>query len=201
MATKKVLAFGLLLLCSSLSCQTDPHVLIHQSETLVVSLQALPAGYPWLEPYRHPNHIPSKEIFGILESLNYDADSFVPFSRTHPRRVLTRHQVEWLAPELSKALSQSPPQKVAAFSIADEKRLDRWTKGFCFVLRDELHVIIEELRKPPYEGEQQPYQQRVSRWELLPGAQQRLYGTRLEEKATITNWIITPLREKVPSDE
>lgn len=190
------MAAGVFLLCSSLSCQSHPHVVTHQSETLVVSLRELPAGYPLLEPYHHPYLLQAKEIFDILESLSYDAGSFVPFSRAQPRRVLSRNQVELLAPELSKALEQSQPQKVVAFSISDDEKPDRWTKAFCFVQGEELHVIVEELRKPRYEGEPQPYQQRVSRWELLPGAQQRLYGTRSEGKGAVANWIIIPLREK-----
>jgi hypothetical protein len=107
---------------------------------------------------------------------------------------LSRRQAELLAPELSMALSMALPQEVAAFTLADEEMPDRRTKGLSFVLGDELHVIIEDLRKPFYEGEQKPYQQQFPRWELIPGDRQRHYTTRPGGKGVITNWIVTPLR-------
>ena len=108
--------------------------------------------------------------------------------------MFSRHQAKLLTPELSKALNLALPQEVAAFNVADEDKPDRRTKGLCFVLGDELHLIIEELRKPSYQGEQQPYQQQVSRWELVPGDKQRSYASRSGGKGLATNWIVTQLR-------
>ena len=190
----RVMAAGFLILSSSLSCQTGPNVVIHESESLTVVLRELPAGYPSLEPHQHPYPITAKEILGILESLQYDAGSFMPFSSGQARRVFTKRQADLLAPQLSNALSEVGPQLAVAFSVADEERPDRRTKGFAFVRKDELHLIIEELRKPWYEGEQKSYQQDVSRWELLPGDRQRHYTTRPGGKGVVTNWIITPLQ-------
>lgn len=189
-----VMAAALLILCSSLSCQARPAIVIHHSEDLMVVLRELPAGYPSLKPYHHSYPIHSKEVLRILASLKYDAGSFMPFSWGQPRRVFTRHQAELLAPELSKALSQALPHQVVAFIVDDEEKPDRRTKGFGFVVGEELHLIIEELRKPLYEGEQKSYQQYVSPWELLPGDRQRHYTSRPGGKGMITNWIITPLR-------
>jgi hypothetical protein len=193
-AKPMVLAALLLALGSSQSCSTRPNLVIHQSEALSVILRELPAGYPSLEPHNHPYTIPSKTAFDILGSLDYSEGSFLPFSQGQRHRVFSRHQVESLAPELSKALSMALPQEVAAFTLADDEKPDRRTKGLSFVLRDELHVIIEELRKPFYEGEQKSYQQQFFRWELIPGDSQRHYTTRPGGKGVITNWIITPLQ-------
>ena len=188
-----VMATGFLILCSLLSCQTSPNVVIHESESLTVVLQELPTGYPLLAPYHHPYKIPLKDVLSALESLNYTTASSMPFSSRQPSRVFTKRQAESLASELSKALSDVLSEQVVAFAIADEEKPDRRTKGFVFVAKDELHLIIEELRKPLYEGEQKTYQQPISRWELLPGDRQRHYATRVDGKGAITNWIIIPL--------
>jgi hypothetical protein len=184
----------LLALGSSQSCSTRPNLVIHQSEALSVILRERPAGYPSLEPYRHPYTIPPQTALAILGSLDYSEGSFLPFSQGHPHRVFSRRQAELLAPELSKALDMALPQEVVAFTLADEEKPDRRTKGLGFVLGDELHVIIEELRKPFYEGEQKSYQQQFFRWELIPGDRQRHYTTSPGGKGVLTNWIITPLR-------
>lgn len=189
-----IMAALLLALGSSQSCSTRPNLVIHQSEALSVILRELPAEYPSLEPYSHPYAIPAQKALDILGSLDYSGGSFLPFSQGQPHRVFSRRQVELLAPELSKALDMALPQEVAAFTLADEEKPDRRTKGLGFVLGDELHVIIEELRKPFYEGEQKSYQQQFFRWELIPGDRQRHYTTSPGGKGVLTNWIITPLR-------
>lgn len=193
-AKPMVLAALLLALGSSQSCSTRPNLVIHQSEALSVILRELPAGYPSLEPHNHPYTIPPKEAVDVLGALEYGEGSRLPFSQGQAHRVFSRHQAELLAPELSKALSMALPQEVAAFTLADDEKPDRRTKGLGFVLGDDLHVIIEELRKPFYEGEQKSYQQQFFRWELIPGDRQRHYTTRPGGKGVITNWIITPLR-------
>lgn len=189
-----VLAALLLVCCSSTSCITRPNLAIYQSDAFSVVLREMPAGYPSFEPHNHSYTVPPKELFDILASLNYGEDALLPFSQGHLRQVFSRHQSELLAPELSKALRLALPQEVAAFIVTDEENPDRRTKGLCFVLGDELHLIIEELRKPSYQGEQQPYQQQVTRWELIPGNRQRHYASRPGGKGVTTNWIITPLR-------
>ncbi|MGE0642801.1 MAG: hypothetical protein AB7P24_03930 [Nitrospira sp.] len=118
----------------------------------------------------------------------------MPFSSKQPRRVFTTRQAKSLARELSKAFSDVLSEQVVAFSVADEQKPDRRTKGLAFALNDELHLIIEELQKPRFEGEQKPYQLEISRWELLPGDGQRHYTTRSKGKGLLTKWIITPLR-------
>lgn len=189
-----VMAALLLVLGSSESCNTRPNLVVHQSDALSVILRELPAGYPLLTPYSHPYTVSPNYVLDILSSLDHSEGSSLPFSQGHPRRVFSRHQAELLAPELSKALSLALPQEVAAFTLADEEKPDRRTKGLVFILGDELHLIIEELRRPFYQGEQKPYQQQLFRWELLPGSRQRHYTSRPGGKGVITNWIITPLR-------
>lgn len=176
------------------SCTTPPTLVIHQSDSLSVELRELPVGYPSIQPFHHPYTIQPKEILDILESLNYDASSFFPFSRSQPRRVLTKLQVELLAPELSRALTQALPQQVMAFMITNAEKPNRRTKGLVFVHDDELHVIIEELHRLRYEGEPPTYQQQVSRWSLLPTGRQRLHARYPDGKGAMANWIITPLR-------
>jgi hypothetical protein len=91
-------------------------------------------------------------------------------------------------------LSIARPQEVIAFSVADKEKPDRRTKGLVFMLGGELHLIIEELQKHVYQGEENTYQQQTFRWELLPSDKQRHYTSRPDGKGAITNWIITPLR-------
>ncbi|MBK9306251.1 MAG: hypothetical protein IPM58_03990 [Nitrospira sp.] len=189
----RIIAAAFLILCTSPSCQTHTDVVVHQSENLSVVLRELPSGYPALAPYHHSYPIPSKKVFIILDSVKYDAGSILPFSSGPPRRVFSGHQAQSLAPEISKAFSQATPDTVVAFTIADEVKPNRRTKGFVFVVGGEFHLIIEEIRKPLYEGERKPYQQQVSRWELLQSDTQRHYASRLGGKGSITNWIITPL--------
>ncbi len=188
------IAVALFLALGSSSCSTRPNLVIHQSDAISIVLREMPAGYPSLEPYTHPYEIPPQVTLSILESLRYTASSALPFSQAQPRHVLTRHQAESLAPQLSKALGQALSQEVVAFSLADEEKPNRRTKGLAFVLHDELHVIIEELQQPSYQGEQKTYQQQVPKWELLPGDTQRHYASRPGGKGRITSWIITPLR-------
>ncbi len=183
-----------LTLLSSPSCQTHQYFVVHQSDQVRVVLREMPAGYPAIPPLQHPYTIQPREIFEILASLNYDTGSFLPFSRSHPRSLLTKPQAEVLAPELSKALTLALPQQVAAFMITDTEKPDRRTKGLAFVLDDELHMIIEELHRPRYEGEQPTYQQPLSRWNLLTAGKQRHYARHPEGKGAMTNWIITPLQ-------
>jgi hypothetical protein len=189
-----VMAALLLALGSYESCSSRPNLVIHQSDTLSVVLRELPAGYPSLEPHNHPYKLSPQKALDILGSLDYSHGSFLLFSQGHSQRVFSRHQAESLAPELSKALSMALPQEVAAFTLADEEKPDRRTRGLGFVHGDELHVIIEDLRKPFYEGEQKSYQQQVPRWELIPRDRQRHYTTRPEGKGALTNWIVIPLR-------
>jgi len=189
-----VVAAIFLALVSLPSCKTRPNLVIHQSDTLSVVLREMPMGYPAIQPFDHPYTIQPNKVFEVLASLHYDAGSSLPFSRSQPGSVFTKLQAEQLAPELSKALNRALPLEVTAFVIADAERPDRRTTGLMFVLGDELHLIIEELRKPSYQGEQKTYQQQVPRWELLPGNKQRHYASRPGGKGTVTNWIITPLR-------
>ncbi|THI84072.1 MAG: hypothetical protein CAF41_013270 [Nitrospira sp. CG24A] len=130
----------------------------------------------------------------LLESLEYRESSFLPFTSSRPRRVFTANQGKMLAQEISKAFGSALSQEVVAFTIADDETPDRRTKGFTFIVSDELHLIIEELRRPVYQGEQNPYQQQLFQWELLPADRQRLYTSRPGGKGVIGNWIITPLR-------
>jgi hypothetical protein len=183
-----------LLLCSALSCQTHPNRVIHQTEELTITLREIPAGYPSLEPYNHSYAIQTQDLSTILESLHYEAASLLPFSRGRRRHVFTEQQREFLGSALSEALNLAQPQEVVAFSVADTDRPNRRTKGLVFVLGDELHLIIEELQKPVYQGEEHTYQRQIPRWELLPGDKQRHYASRADGKGAITNWIITPLR-------
>jgi hypothetical protein len=99
-----------------------------------------------------------------------------------------------LAQELSKAFGMALPQEVVAFTVADEEKPDRRTKGFTFIVGDELHLILEELRQPSYLGEQKTYQQQAHRWEFIPGHDQRLYASRPEGKGAVPHWVICPLK-------
>ena len=188
-----VLAVFLALL-SLPSCKSRPDLVIHQSDTLSVVIRELPAGYPPIMPVHHPCTIRPEAIIDILESLTYDAGTLLPFANARPRRVFTKPQAERLAAELSKALSLAPPDRVSAFTIADVEKPDRLTTGFVFMLNDEMHLIIEHLRQPQYEGEQNTYQQPVSNWKLRPTGNQRLYARHLNGKGEMTNWISSPLR-------
>jgi hypothetical protein len=181
-------------ICSSLSCQARPNLVIHQSDTLSVVLREMPAGYPSLAPFNYARVILPKDALIILESLNYDADSLLPSSQEQRLRVFTRLQAELLAPELSKALNLALPQEVAAFIVSDPEKPHRYTKGVAFVHGDELHLIIEELHKPVYREQGTTYQRQTPRWELLPGDKQRHYTSRPGGKGAITNWVITLLR-------
>jgi hypothetical protein len=188
-----VVAAILMALLSVPSCKSRHNLVIHQSDTLSVVLREMPVGYPAIQPFDHPYTIQPNKVFDVLASLHYDAASFLPFSRSQPGSVFTKVQAEQLASELSKALSTALPLEVTAFIIADAEKPDRRTKGLVFVLGDEFHLIIEELRKPSYQGEQKTYQQQVPRWELLPGDKQRHYTRHPGGKGTIANWIVTPL--------
>lgn len=184
-------------LCSFQACQTHTNRAIHQTEELTITLREMPAGYPSLEPYDHPYALQPQKISSMLESLDYEARSPLPFSRGRQYHVFTEHQGRFLGSALSKALSLALPQEVVAFSVADQEKPDRRTKGLVFVLSDELHLIIEELHKPVYQGEGTTYQQQTPRWELLPGDNQRHYASRPGGKGAITNWLITPIREGI----
>ncbi len=184
----------ILVIGSSMSCETHPNLIIYQSETAWVALRELPAGYPSLDPNRHPYTISPEKMLTLLEPLEYREGSILPFAWGQPRRVFTVNQGKVLARELSKAFGSALPQEVVTFTIGDEEKPDRRTKGFIFIVGDELHLIIEELRKPVYQGEQKPYQQQLFQWELLPASRQRHYTSRPGGKGVIGNWIITPLR-------
>lgn len=183
-----------LTLLSLPSCTTHPHLMVHQSDTLSVVLRGLPGGYPSPIPVHHPSAIPPAAICDVLESLTYDAGALLPFSKSQPRRVFTKTQAERLAPQLANALSLALPEQVAFFTIAEMEKPDRQTTGFVFVLDGEVHFIIEDLRRPRYEGEQTTYQQPVSNWMLRPTGKQRLYARHRDGKGEMTNWIISPLR-------
>ncbi len=185
----------LLVLGSSASCGIRPHLIVRQTDSILVALHELPAGYPSLGSHNQPYTLPPKAVLHILDSLDYREGSFLPFAWGQPRRVFTRHQAEMLAPELSKALSLALPQEVVIFSVVDEENPDRHTKGLSFVLGDELHLIIEELRQPSYQGEQKTYQQQTHRWELIPGHRQRLFTSRPGGKGVAPNWVIAPLTQ------
>ena len=184
----------ILVIGSSMSCETHPNLVIYQSEAAWVALRELPAGYPSLGPNHHPYTIDPKKLLTLLEPLEYREGSLLPFSWGHPRKVFSVNQGKTLAQELVKAFGSALPQEVVTFTIADEEKPDRRTKGFTFIVGDELHLIIEELRRPVYQGEQKPYQQQLFQWELLPASRQRHYTSRPGGKGVISNWIIAPLR-------
>lgn len=193
MPKSDTIAALLLILCSFPTCSTRPHLVIHASEPLSVVLREMPAGYPSLAPFNYAHMILPKEALTILESLNYDAGSMVPFSQGQRQRVFTEFQAEFLAPELSKALNLALPHEVAAFNVSDPEKPHRHTKGMAFVHGHELHLIIEQPQTPLYEGKQKSYQQQDSRWSLLLGDGQRHYTSRPDGTGTITNWVIIPL--------
>ncbi len=184
----------ILVIASSMSCETHPNLIIYQSETAWVALRELPADYPSLGPNHHPYTISPEKVLTLFQPLEYREELWLPFTSGRPRRVFTANQGKILAQELSKAFGSALPQEVVAFTVADEENSDRRTKGFTFIVGDELHLIIEELRRPVYQGEQKPYQQQLFQWELLPVGRQRHYTSRPGGKGVIGNWIITPLR-------
>jgi hypothetical protein len=189
-----IMATLLFVLCSFPACSTPQNLVIHESKALSVVLREMPAGYPSLAPFNYAHVILPKDALTILESVNYDADSIVPFSQERRQPVFTRLQAEFLAPELSKALNLALPQEVAAFIVSDPENPNQYTKGVAFVHGDELHLIIEELHKPVYRRQGNTYRQQIPRWELLPGDKQRHYTVRPGGKGAITNWLITLLR-------
>jgi hypothetical protein len=176
-----------------MSCETHPNLVIYQSEAAWVVLRELPSGYPSLGPNHHPNTISPKKILTLLESLEYREGSWLPFTSGRPRRVFTPNQAKTLAQELSKAFGSALPQEVVAFTVADDEKPDRHTKGLTFIFGDELHLVLEEIREPSYRGEQKTYQPQAHQWELLPGNSQRLYSSRPEGKGTVPYWVICPL--------
>ena len=184
----------LLALAGSASCSTYQDLVVYQSDTASITLGELPSGYPSLDPNHHPYTIEPKKLLTLLEPLEYRVGSFLPFSWGQPRRVFTVNQGKMLAQELSKAFGMALPQEVVAFTVADEEKPDRRTKGFTFIVGDELHLILEELRQPSYLGEQKTYQQQAHRWEFIPGHDQRLYASRPEGKGAVPHWVICPLK-------
>jgi hypothetical protein len=177
-----------------MSCSTYQNFAVYQSDTALIALGELPAGYPSLGPNHHPYTIEPKKLLTLLEPLEYRENSILPFAWGQPRRVFTVNQGKTLAQELSKAFGMALPQEVVAFTVADEEKPDRRTKGFTFIVGDELHLILEELRKPSYLGEQKTYQPQAHRWELIPGNSQRFYASRPEGKGTVPQWVICPLK-------
>jgi hypothetical protein len=184
----------LLALAGSTSCSTYQNLVVYQSDAALIALGELPAGYPSLGPNHHPYTISPKGVLTLLEPLEYREASFLPFSWGQPRRVFTLNQGKTLAQELSKAFGMALPQEVVAFTVADEEKPDRRTKGLTFIVGDELHLILEELREPSYLGEQKTYQQEAHQWELIPGNSQRLYNSRPGGKGTAPHWVICPLK-------
>ncbi|NOS80029.1 MAG: hypothetical protein E8D46_00605 [Nitrospira sp.] len=184
----------LLALAGSTSCSTYQNLVVYQSDAALIALGELPAGYPSLGPNHHPYTISPEKVLTLLESLEYREGSLLPFSWGQPRRVFTAKQGKILAQELSKAFGMALPQEVVAFTVADEEKPDRRTKGLTFIVGEELHLILEELRKPSYFGEQKTYQLQAHQWELAPGNRQRLYATSPEGKGTVPHWVICPLK-------
>lgn len=190
-----LLAFLSLVLGNLVSCGSHQNLIIYQADAALVALRELPAGYPSLGPHNHPRTIPPKAVLTLIEPLEYREGAFFPFAWGQPRRVFSGHQAELLAQELSKAFGLALPQEVVAFTVVDEETPDRRTKGLSFVLGDELHLIIEELRQPSYQGEQKTYQQQTHRWELIPGHRQRLFTSRPGGKGMAPHWVICPLTQ------
>lgn len=184
----------LLILTGSTACSTYQNLVVYQSDAASIALGELPAGYPSLGPNHHPYTISPEKVLTLLGSLEYREGSFLPFTWGQPRRVFTMSQEKMLAQELSKAFGMALPQEVVSFTVADEENPDRRTKGLTFIVGDELHLILEELRKPSYLGEVQPYQQTTHRWELIPGDGQRFYASSSEGKGTVPHWVICPLK-------
>ncbi len=183
----------ILVIGSSVSCGTPPNLVIYQSEAAWVALRELPAGYPSLGPNHHPYTISPKKMLTLLEPLEYREGSWLPFTSGLPRRVFTPNQGKMLAQELSKAFGSALPQEVVTFTIVDEEKPDRQTKGLTFIVGDELHLILEEIREPSYRGEQKTYQPQAHQWELIPGHTQKLYTSRTDGKGITPYWVVSPL--------
>ena len=184
----------LLILAGSTACSTYQNLVVYQSDAASIALGELPAGYPSLGPNQHPYTISPKKLLTLLEPLEYREGSLLPFSWGQSRRVFTVNQGKMLAQELSKAFGMALPQEVVSFTVADEEKPDRRTKGLTFIVGDELHLILEEFRTPFYLGEQKTYQRQAHQWELIPGNSQRLYASRPEGKGTVPHWVICPLK-------
>lgn len=91
----------LLCLAGLLSCRTHSHLVIHQTDTLTITLRELPATYPLIAPFRYSHVIEPGNTLALLESLTYETGSLMPLSRRPRHQVFTRNQAESLAPELS----------------------------------------------------------------------------------------------------
>ncbi|MBX3334158.1 MAG: hypothetical protein KF876_08540 [Nitrospira sp.] len=186
-------ALFLLCLVSTSSCKTQPHLDLHQSETLTMTLRELPSGYPALAPFHYAHVIDPRDTFVLLESLTYERGSGVPLVHGQRHQVFTRNQAESLAPELSKALNLALPHEVAAFSVSDAEYPRHYTKGLAFVHGDELHLIIEELPRARHVDMEHHDPQQVPRWVLLPRDGQRHYTSFQGSTGAIPNWIIIPI--------
>lgn len=184
----------LLCLVSAPSCKTPPHIEIHQSKTLTITLRDLPAGYPSLAPFHYAHVIDPRDTFVLLESLTYESGSGVPLAHVQRHQVFTKNQAASLAPELSKALNLALPHEVAAFCVSDAEQPRQQIKGLVFAHGDELHLIIEELPRYWHDGAKNPHPQQPFRWALLPRDGQRHYTSHQGVTGTMTNWIIVPIR-------
>lgn len=176
------------------SCASQPKHYLYQTKREEVSLRPLPAGYHHLTLYHHPYGITEVALFERLSSIYFRENLVVSLAWGRPRPLFTSRQQGLLARLLSQALATVSSDQAVYFAAVDAEGSHRQTKGYCFVIGDDLHLVIEAVREPDYLGEEKAYQPRRRQWRLDPQEGQQLFAARLGEKDAQENWLVVHLK-------
>ena len=190
MISRLRLLCGLCVFCAlEMSCSSSPHLDIFKTDTEWVDLREWPSTYHQPSPNTHPYSITPQRLHHVLRSAYYKESTLFSFVMSGPRQVFTDEQVKRLSYIFSEAFDQALPQEVVSFRIREAEESFRYTKGFCFILENELHLIIEDLRLSDFQSKETAPQPNTSKWRFAPRESQRLYADRSEGKETNPHWL------------
>jgi len=178
------------------SCGSPIHLSIYRTQTEWVDLREWPSGYPTGAKHSHPVALEPETIREVLSKVNYQKSTLFAFVMGHTRPVFSDYQVTLLSSELSRAFEQVLPQEIISFQVRNEENGNRHTKGFCFFLEHEFHLIIQELDQPDFYSQASEPRPMTSHWKFSPKKGQRLFSSHLGQKAEYPHWLIIPVRTR-----
>jgi len=180
-----------IILCTS--CVSPVHLSIYQTETEWVDLREWPIGYPMLSNLSHPVEIESTKLREVLQNIRYRQSELFSFHMGKQHPAFSEYQLALLAAELRKAFGQALPEEVIAFRVRNEQTGHLYTKGFSFILEDELHLVIQELQQPDFDSPANQTRPPTVRWEFAPQVGQHIFAPLSHSTHDFPHWIITPI--------
>lgn len=178
---------------SLISCGSQTHLIVYQTETEWVDLREWPSGYPAISHLPHPAKVQSPQIRSLLTNIRHRQSAMFSFHMGNPQATFSDHQVNMLASQLPKAFAQALPEEVIGFRVRVTPQSHHYTAGWCFLYNGEFHLIIHELVQPEFSSPANQSGPSPIRWEFARQAGQRIFVPSIGSTHEFPHWLVISL--------